>query len=81
MRCTYLSEYDKIACSAVYGYPDEAAYAQAVSSIGDFQVTFSSAFFFIIIIIVIIFFKYHYILLVLRNADFFNITLSDNCFL
>ena len=34
MQCTYLSEYDKIACSAVYGYDTEAEYAKAVSSIG-----------------------------------------------
>ena len=34
MQCTYLSEYDKIACSAVYGYDSEAEYAKAVSSIG-----------------------------------------------
>ena len=34
MSCTYLSEYDKIACSAVYGYSSESEYAEAVSSIG-----------------------------------------------
>mmetsp|Transcript_15210 Transcript_15210/g.14617 ORF Transcript_15210/g.14617 Transcript_15210/m.14617 type:complete len:430 (-) Transcript_15210:701-1990(-) len=34
MKCTYLSEYDKIACSAVYGYLTEAEYAKAVSSMG-----------------------------------------------
>ena len=34
MSCTYLSEYDKIACSAVYGYKSEEDYAKAVSSLG-----------------------------------------------
>ena len=35
MSCTYLSEYDKIACSAVYGYKSEGDYAKAVSSLGE----------------------------------------------
>ena len=34
MSCTYLSQYDKIACSAVYGYDSESEYAKAVSSTG-----------------------------------------------
>jgi hypothetical protein len=34
MSCTYLSQYDKIACSAVYGYASESEYAKAVSSTG-----------------------------------------------
>ena len=74
MRCTYLSEYDKIACSAVYGYPDEAAYAQAVSSIGDLLITSLSTFFFFIffdIFLCILYFEYHYILLILKMLIFY----------
>jgi predicted alpha/beta-fold hydrolase len=33
LACSYLSDYDRLACSSVYGYKDEEEYALAISSL------------------------------------------------
>ena len=38
MRCNYLSEYDRIACTAIYGFSSEEEYAEALSAIEKRQI-------------------------------------------